>query len=372
MRARDIAFIRKLCSLGLPAPTLAQSLLPALRDLIGAHSGAVFWVDDKGDMQELYAERMLPPEAMARYYERHYATRSAGFAAAFRQRALDAVPVSVHSFDAEEQATSYFEDVMRPLDAYHVLYGILRDGARAFGQISLYRGRGDKPFTHESASVLQGLLRYLSAGLVLRKAKTGAADAWETIEEAIGVVSSDAEVIHASAGWQRLLRLAALPKVSPGTARDEARHVREFLEDVCAGPAPKGVQRSVHENANGRFVITVYQLAAEAAEERRRFGMVIRHEEPRSLALVRATAVSDLSPQQREVALLLAQGRTNPEIAEALGFTLNTAGFHVKQVYEKLQVNDRYAVAHRLIELASAAAARERTADAVRPGVRSA
>jgi hypothetical protein len=105
MRARDIAFIRKLCSLGLPAPTLAQSLLPALRDLIGAHSGAVFWVDDKGEMQELYAERMLPPEAMARYYERHYATRSAGFASAFRQRALDAVPVSLHSFDAEEQAS---------------------------------------------------------------------------------------------------------------------------------------------------------------------------------------------------------------------------------------------------------------------------
>src|SRR5581483_368267 len=162
MRARDVAFIRKLCSLGLPAPTLAQSLLPALRKLIPAHSGAVFWVDDKGEMQELYAERLLPTEAMARYYERHYATRSAGFAQAFRERSRDPVPVSLHSFDSAEQATDYFQDVMRPLDAYHVLYGILRDGNRAYGQISLYRGRNDSPFPAECASNLEALLRYLS------------------------------------------------------------------------------------------------------------------------------------------------------------------------------------------------------------------
>ena len=99
MRARDIAFIRKLCSLGLPGPTLAQSLLPALRKLIPAHSGAVFWVDEKGEMQELYAERLLPPQAMARYYERHYATRTAGFA--------QALPPSATNWSSTSRRTSH-------------------------------------------------------------------------------------------------------------------------------------------------------------------------------------------------------------------------------------------------------------------------
>src|SRR5512138_369432 len=102
-RARDVAFIRSLCGLGLPAQTLALSVLPALRQLIRAHSAAVFWVDQAGDMTSLYAERMLPPDAMAAYYERHYQARGAQFPDAFRRRAERTDPVSKHSFSASEQ-----------------------------------------------------------------------------------------------------------------------------------------------------------------------------------------------------------------------------------------------------------------------------
>ena len=87
MRSRDAAFIRKLCSLGLPPRSLALALLPALRQVVPAHSGGVFWVDEGGQMSSLYAERMLPPDAMVAYHERHYDRRDDGFATAFRARA---------------------------------------------------------------------------------------------------------------------------------------------------------------------------------------------------------------------------------------------------------------------------------------------
>src|ERR1700704_5711838 len=61
---RDLVLIRKLCGLGLPAQTLAPSLLPALRQVIPSHSAAVFWVDERFEMTGLYAERLLPPDAM--------------------------------------------------------------------------------------------------------------------------------------------------------------------------------------------------------------------------------------------------------------------------------------------------------------------
>ncbi len=80
---RDLVLIRKLCGLGLPAQTLAPSLLPALRQVIPSHSAAVFWVDERFEMTGLYAERLLPPEAMERYYEKHYQQPVTGFPRAF-------------------------------------------------------------------------------------------------------------------------------------------------------------------------------------------------------------------------------------------------------------------------------------------------
>ena len=128
-RVRDISFIRKLCGLGLPAQTVAQCLLPELRKFIPSHSAGVFWVDQQGEMASLYAERLLPPDAMAAYYERHYAVKTESFSDVFRRRAQSADPISYHSFSRAEQNTDYFRDVMGRLDAYHMLYGILKDGA---------------------------------------------------------------------------------------------------------------------------------------------------------------------------------------------------------------------------------------------------
>src|SRR5215218_4966769 len=160
-RARDLAFIRKLCALELPAQTLAATVLPALRDVVPAHSAAIFWVDDQGEMAGLYAERMLSPAAMADYYSRHYHAGAEAFAAAFRRRASSASPVSSHTFTAEEQSTPYFRDVMAHRDAFHVLYAVLRDTRQhPFAQLSLYRGKDDDAFGRDERSALEELVRY--------------------------------------------------------------------------------------------------------------------------------------------------------------------------------------------------------------------
>ena len=79
---------------------------------------------------------------------------------------------------------------------------------------------------------------------------------------------------------------------------------------------------------------------------------MIGRKEPLALALARGTGASALSPQQREVALLLAEGNSNQEIARALDLTLNTANYHVKQVFARLQVHHRDEVADVLLRLA--------------------
>jgi hypothetical protein len=85
-RVRDISFIQKLCGLGLPAQTVAKCLLPELRKLIPSHSAGVFCVDQQGEMTSLCAERLLPPDAMVAYYEKHYAVKAESFSEVFRRR----------------------------------------------------------------------------------------------------------------------------------------------------------------------------------------------------------------------------------------------------------------------------------------------
>jgi LuxR family maltose regulon positive regulatory protein len=51
--------------------------------------------------------------------------------------------------------------------------------------------------------------------------------------------------------------------------------------------------------------------------------------------------VEALTPQEQRVLRLLAAGRSNQEIAQALTVSLNTVKTHVKNLYSKLQVNSR-------------------------------
>ena len=73
------------------------------------------------------------------------------------------------------------------------------------------------------------------------------------------------------------------------------------------------------------------------------------------LRLAEGAAALGLSPQQREVAVMMAQGHSNQAIAEHMGVSLNTASYHVKQVFQRLDVHERTAVAKLLAQAASQA-----------------
>ena len=361
-RVRDISFIRKLCGLGLPGQTVAQCLLPELRKLIPSHSAGVFWVDRQGEMTSLYAERLLPPDAMAAYYERHYAVRAESFADVFRRRAQSADPVSYHSFSRAEQTTAYFRDVMQRLDAYHVLYGVLKEGTRPLAQISFYRGIADQPFDKESADTLRSVVRYLATGLGASVSPARSEDAAVVVEEDLGIVSLSGAMISAPVAWHRLLRLAALAEVSPRHALKEHEAIGLFVQRVCDELLSEELKTPsrrelIHETAWGRFVLRAFRLSDPKGHQADQVGLLIRREEPRLLSLARGTGIAALSPQQREVALLIVAGKSNREIADDLGLSFNTASSHVKQVYARLDVNERSAVAQKLLHLAQSAVA---------------
>ncbi|MDQ3653714.1 MAG: response regulator transcription factor [Chloroflexota bacterium] len=61
-----------------------------------------------------------------------------------------------------------------------------------------------------------------------------------------------------------------------------------------------------------------------------------------------------MSPREREVLQLMAQGKTNQEIAEALFISSRTAANHVSNILAKLDLGSRtaavaYAIRHHLV-----------------------
>jgi len=53
------------------------------------------------------------------------------------------------------------------------------------------------------------------------------------------------------------------------------------------------------------------------------------------------SAMARLTPREREVLRLMAQGRGNKEIGALLGISVGTAKTHVRHIFRKLQVSDR-------------------------------
>ncbi len=72
----------------------------------------------------------------------------------------------------------------------------------------------------------------------------------------------------------------------------------------------------------------------------------------------RSAAFPDLTDREREILELVAEGRSNQEIAEALFLSLKTVRNYVSNIFTKLQVADR---AQAIVRAREAALGRERT-----------
>ena len=341
--------LRQLCNLGLPAPVLLPSLLPALRAMIPASHTAFFYCDPMGHIVNMYAERMLPPEAMTNYYEKHYRADVSAFSHAYLARVAATDSVSSRTISEPERDTDYFREVLGVLGVGHVMYGVVRsaeNGHDPLGQLSMYRGIEAPAFAAQDHDALRDVLHYLGRALVTTPYVPTRVSAEQTAEEAMAVLDDSGAIIFADDGWTRLTRMARGETISPGRAAEEPKALREFLRGVVI--SARAAKKSLHvvNSAWGQFGFRHHELAGVTGDKV--IALVVSRLAEASVRLAEGAARLQLSSQQREVALMVALGLTNAEIAEKLGVSVNTAGYHVKQVFIRLNVHDRADVARLL------------------------
>jgi len=91
----------------------------------------------------------------------------------------------------------------------------------------------------------------------------------------------------------------------------------------------------------GRFVLRAYSISDTRQAVEGSIAVRIQRQEPTLLGFVEALRGLGLSPKQREVALGLAKGSSNREIATVMGVSTNTVAYHVKQLFQRLDTHDR-------------------------------
>jgi DNA-binding CsgD family transcriptional regulator len=317
------ARIRQLCSLGVPAELLMAQLLPTLRELIPSDSAGFAWVDARGEIRNLYTERLSSPNPPCARTGRDAALRESFLACA-------EAPDGIVAIRGDGRDAAYEHDVLRPPGTHHALFGLVRQQSAALGQ---------------------SVMRYVAHGLTareLRMAGDQLAFAYEDSEEEAMLVTDAAGTIRfASDNGLRLLLLATVSEITPaslGSAVGEG--AARTIKALCARleAAARGLEKAPSaitlDSKWGRFVLRGYRLRDGSTREAR-IGLRIQRQVPMILRFVKAMARQSLSPQQREIALQIALGRSNAEISDRLGVSLNTVAYHVKQLFLRLDVHTR-------------------------------
>jgi DNA-binding CsgD family transcriptional regulator len=169
----------------------------------------------------------------------------------------------------------------------------------------------------------------------------------DTEEEAMLVTDALGAIRFASDPGLRLVLLATTANITPSTLRSAvadgtARAIKALYGRLEA--VTRGLERApptiTLDSKWGRFVLRGYQLRDGRGREAR-IGLRLQRQMPMILRFVDAMGRQSLSPQQREIALQIALGRSNVEMARRLGVSLNTVAYHVKQLFLRLDVHTR-------------------------------
>ena len=348
-RASVIAHVRHLCCLGLGAEAIMPALLKTLHELVESDSNAFFWVDEYDEITNFCAERILPTEVMRLYFREFYDHQDGGFRSTIRKTAQRDSGINRANQESSFYKSDYYNLVWREhLNAHHVMYAVVREQGRRLGQLSLYRSTKDKGFSEADEELLGRITHYIAHAVAGAKANPKYSEYFDTKRVGMIILNARGETQHLSEDGKRLLFLASYPAISrqtlmiaendsvPAALKQITRHLQAIFSGDDAPPPVWHV-----ENCWGRFAFRAFWLDAECGTGNGLIGVTVQQQELQPLKLLGQLEGLSLSDQQKHVILMLADGSSYSQIGEQLNISTNTANYHVRQIYDRLQVHNR-------------------------------
>ena len=356
-RSASLTHIRRLCTLGLPTEGIVPELIRALCREAHCDAGVVLWFDAQGNVANLYATHLPSPAAMAMWFgpaqgpdatsrlppaadEPLQRRKLIGTCAEDDGDVHGRAATGTEPFCPHRHLCGMAAPSAAPLQ--RLCCAVVRHGT-AVASLMVYRPAAAAPFGAEERAVVKAAGRYLSLNGHATPADTGAAMYRARGEQAFLLCEPDGRVIRASPNGYELLAQASGCAINRSTVPDELERAgRRLIRRLLADEAPRAAhQAGAPEPATtvinpwGLFRLRVF-FEPDGPQ-----GVLIERVEHLLVRLVAAMWHLDLSVQQGEVLLLLAQGLSHERIAERMGVSPNTADYHIRQLYSKLSAHTR-------------------------------
>ena len=137
-------------------------LLPTLRELIPSDSAGFAWVDARGEIRNLYTERLSSPDLKSGELGRSVALRESFLACAEAPNGI----VATRGGGRDAAGGHAF---LRARGAQHALFGLVREQSAALGQVCFYRAAQAPAFTEDERADLASVMRYVAHGVAARE-----------------------------------------------------------------------------------------------------------------------------------------------------------------------------------------------------------
>lgn len=338
-RSPGPALIRRLCKLRLPLEGTAPALMRALCRETQSDAGSVFWFDEHGDVSNLYVPELPAPRPLRGWFDQDPDENSTGVCADDVPNGRSAARSAANS-SCPHRAVCLQVHPAWP-SRQRMCCAVVR-GDMPFASLVLYRPAPGRPFGPGDRTLLKIAARYLSLKPSIAVTDTSAAMYRAEGERALLLCERDGGITRASANGYCLLAQASGCPVNRRTVPDELEHCgRQFIRRLMeeSGAAKVGADGRAHTsvliNAWGLFRSRLFLESAEP------LGVLVERVDHLLVRLCEAMRSVDLSVQQCESLLLLAQGMSHEAIAEHMGISHNTVDYHIRHLYSKLGVHTR-------------------------------
>lgn len=373
-RSAAPAQLRRLCTLGLPMEAIVPALMRTLYREARCDAGLMLWFDSRREVVNLYAPRLPAPAALGAWFGPPPQTRSSASPTGILAGPDRRNEYMATCTDGDADGRDREDDRAAPLCPSRHLCGaaapttvplqrlccpVTRHGA-PMASLMVYRPAALPPFGRKERVAVKAAGRYLSLNGRSLPADICAAMYRAGGEQGFLDCEPDGRVIRASANGYELLAQASGCPVNPTTVPEQLEQAGRQLIRRLLAESGSHSERDMNGSERMTSLINAWGLFRLRAffDGSKPLGVLIERVEHMLVRLVEAMELLDLSVQQGETLLLLAQGLSQDRIAERMGVTHNTADYHIRQLYSKLDAHTRNeAIAHALGTLETARAA---------------
>ncbi len=234
-----------------------------------------------------------------------------------------------------ERSTRY-RDLLAPSGIPFELRGAFVARGRSWGAVHIARGRDGNDFTDDDARALAAVTAAIADGIRASIRFDAARRSDDPSAPGMVVLNASNQIELMTAPAAELLGALRSPATSADAVPSPLLALAAFARSRASDPNAQ--YDAIAVPAAGGWITLHASLPAGGATGQVAI-VVERTVSPQTTAL--RLEVEGVTPREREIATLLAQGLTNAEIAEALVLSPYTVQDHIKSLFEKTQVSSR-------------------------------